>query len=104
MADAKKCDACGEFYVIEGTSQDIVATYNDPTVPIKINTRRYDTCPECMRAFFNFIESRQKVAVKDRCKDCKYEDVDEDSDPCAYCTSKNSQFESKEENKDEQSE
>lgn len=92
MADAKKCDACGEFYVIEGINEDIVVTYNDPTVLMKINYRKYDTCPECMRAFFNFIESRQKVAVKSTCEDCKYEELPEDADPCYYCTNKNSQF------------
>lgn len=64
MADAKRCDVCGKFYVNEKKKFRING-YNAGVIAIlsvnENNLKKYDVCDECAEKVFNFLENKCRV-------------------------------------------
>lgn len=67
MADAKKCDKCGKYYdeydgvafSVEQAERRYIRMYLVPTDDYYRN-RRFDLCPDCMKALISFIKQGEK--------------------------------------------
>ena len=62
--DAKKCDRCGAFYMpltnvtdLQSSLQQVVAAVKKPPKHI---TDVCDLCPECVKAFYDWLRSANK--------------------------------------------
>lgn len=68
MADAKRCDICGQFY-FHGDKYKGINTirfendlYNPPLTALPNNGRPIDICPTCAAAFVNLYNARKELA------------------------------------------
>lgn len=64
MADAKKCDRCGNFYIekdkqseINGLRVDYIKLYRSDGYCIK----KYDLCDDCVTALLEFMKKRKSL-------------------------------------------
>ena len=61
MAAAFKCDICGDLYEgYDGLQYEGFGNYfNMIGLCSRSTSRRFDTCPDCMRAIITFLHSRE---------------------------------------------
>lgn len=59
MADAKKCDRCGKFYITRcniDPSASITLKFNNGHM---CTTRYLDLCPDCFESFTNWRDEKE---------------------------------------------
>ena len=79
MANAKKCDRCGDLYeMYDGIKfeEKVNLSYNHIHVLTNHDSvhKTFDLCPICMNKLINFLEMVDDKEFK-RCFNCKYNSV-----------------------------
>lgn len=63
MANAKKCDRCGAFYIDENREVKIRNESFDKVVATRLDKNyvvaKYDLCDNCCRDFLDFMKNKQ---------------------------------------------
>lgn len=54
MANAKKCDRCGEFYILE------ISYYPDKS------KEKYDLCKKCTNMLKNFLKEKKENTIYEK--------------------------------------
>ena len=63
--DAKKCDRCGKFYIIEfcgcnlKTRYGKLSTYEYDVLRNESCEKERDLCPDCMKSLFEWFRQRE---------------------------------------------
>ena len=66
MANAKKCDICGDYYDRSYCADNrIVFTYDTKDKYVPVTSIAYDCCPKCMMRIKHLIDGELKCGRKE---------------------------------------
>ena len=88
MANAKKCDRCGNFYTLPLDSIYVKTVNGDPTVvSIGNNHNGLDLCEDCRVSFIDWwTDGKKEIPIIEKsCGTCKYEYTLRTAQPCIGC-------------------